>query len=128
MSNKYARIGAVFYVLWGLLHIFAGYMALGALEGVRRGVSRERIMQNSIFLAMTGVASVWIAVKFNWYNDAFGYWFNLFIVSVADISFIWLILLPGYIPLFPGVNGPVLWIIAVVASTIGRLSGSVGEA
>ena len=55
----------------------------------------------------------------NWHNSATGYWINLAAVSAADIGFILFVLLPGHIALWPGVLGPVVWILAVVFSTIG---------
>lgn len=119
-TNIFAKIGAVFYILWGLLHFFAAYAALGpALEGAVTGVAEGRIMQNSIFMAMVSVTAIWIAVQFNWKNDWFGYLFNLFTVTVADLAFIFLILWPGFIPMIPGVLGPALWVIAVIFSTLG---------
>ncbi|MEM7758034.1 MAG: hypothetical protein AAF298_07905 [Cyanobacteria bacterium P01_A01_bin.40] len=39
-----ARIGAVFYVLWGLLHILVAFMVLPpATEGLEAGITLARV-------------------------------------------------------------------------------------
>lgn len=40
MSNKFAKIGAIFYLLWGLFHMLGGFLMLNAssvdFESTRR--------------------------------------------------------------------------------------------
>jgi hypothetical protein len=60
-----------------------------------------------------------VAVVFNWKNSRWGYWLNLITVSVTDIGFIIMILVPGYLPFFPGVLGPVFWVVGAALTTIG---------
>jgi hypothetical protein len=60
-----------------------------------------------------------VAVMLNWKNSRLGYWLNLVVVSAADIGFIVYVLMPGYVPLIPGGLGPLLWILAVIFSTLG---------
>ena len=50
-----------------------------------------------------------------------GYWINLITVSATDIGFIWFILVPGYLSLWPGVLGPVFWVLGAIFATIGFL-------
>ena len=119
--NLFARLGAISYVLWGLLHIQAArlvYMLGGSLEP---GMVQARIYQNAwnlLFFALFGIA---VAIAFNWNNSRPGYWLNLVVVTAADIGFIVYVLMPGYVPLVPGGLGPLLWIIAVIFSTLGYL-------
>jgi hypothetical protein len=116
----FARIGAVFYILWGLLHVLAAFIVLPpAIEGLEPSVTLARVQQNSFFMATIGIASVWIAIAKNWRNDRFGFWFNLFLVSAADIGFIWFVLIPGWEPISMGFIGPLLWILATSATTLG---------
>ena len=75
--------------------------------------------QAGLNLAIIASATIAIAARLNWNNDRFGYWLNLGLVSLADIGFIVLLLLPGYFPLGPGLVGPALWILAALFSTIG---------
>jgi hypothetical protein len=113
------RIGAIFYALWGLLH------ALSAAENFRFALSLEadaiqgRLLQNSWNLAFFAIVALVVAVTMNWRNDRTGYWINLITVSAADIAFVLFILMPGHLPLWPGILGPVFWIGGAVFSTLG---------
>jgi hypothetical protein len=137
------RIGTVFYVLWGVVHVGVGALMLyrlateggtAALAQVGSAVPVEELPQN-----LTGVASAtlgqhaWnlavfgffaliVALTLNWRNSRLGYWLNLGVVSAADVGFIVAILLPGDIRLIDGLPGPFLWALAVVFSTIGFLA------
>jgi hypothetical protein len=123
--NYFARIGAVAYVLWGLLHIQAARMVYLLGQSLEPGMVQGRVFQNAwslLFFALFGIA---VAVAFNWKNSRLGYWLNLVVISAADIGFIVFVLMPGYVPLWPGGLGPLLWVIALIFSTLGFMaSGS----
>jgi hypothetical protein len=51
-------------------------------------------------------------------NNAWGYWINLGVLTLADTGLIFFILVPGYMPLWPGVAGPVLWILGWIFTTL----------
>ncbi|MGV7219988.1 MAG: hypothetical protein ACQ9MH_00530 [Nitrospinales bacterium] len=116
------KIGAVMYFVWGLLHLKAAFSVyrLGAsLEG---GMVQGRVFQDAwglLFFAIVGIA---VAISLNWKNSRVGYWINLITVSVTDMGFIMFVLIPGHLPILPGVLGPVFWILAVVFTTIGLKS------
>ncbi len=117
--NLYAKLGAVTYVLWGLLHIQAARFVYMLGQTLEPGIVQGRIYQdawNLLFFALFGIA---VAVTLNWKNSRLGYWLNLIVVSVGDIGFIVLLLMPGYVPWVPGGIGPLLWIVALVFSTLG---------
>jgi hypothetical protein len=61
-------------------------------------------------------------VTLNWRNTRIGYWLNLGVVSADDVGFFYVIVLPGYIRLGEGLLGPVLWVLAVIFSTVGVLA------
>ncbi len=116
------RTGAILYVLWGALHVLAAFLILPmATAGLEPGVTLARVQQNSVFMASVGVAAIWIAIAYNWRGSRFGYWFNLYLVSAADLGFIVLVLFPGYEGLPQGLIGPALWVLAVIASTVGMV-------
>lgn len=127
MANLYARIGAVSYVLWGLLHIQAARLVFVLGQTLETGMVQGRIYQDAWNLLVFAVFGIVVAIMFNWRNDRFGYWLNLIVVSAADIGFIVLILVPGYAPWMPGALGPLLWIIAVIFSTLGILQSPRGS-
>jgi hypothetical protein len=134
----------VCYVLWGLLHIGAGAAVLyrlsakGGAEALALigsavpaeelprdlgGVASGVLAQHAWNLAVFGVFAAVVGAALNWRNSRSGYWLNLGVVSGADLGFIFAILVPGYIRLVDGLWGPVLWVFAVIFSTIGLLTG-----
>ena len=113
------KIGGALYVLGGLLHLFAGFQIYKLSAGVSDPALAARMAQAGLNLAIIAGVTIAIAARLNWRNDRFGYWLNLGMVSLADIGFILLLLLPGYFPLGPGLVGPALWLLAVLFSTIG---------
>ena len=122
--NLFARIGAVSYVLWGILHIQAARLVFTLGQTLDPGIVQGRIFQdawNLLFFALFGIV---VAVALNWKNSRLGYWLNLIVVSAGDIGFILTILIPGYVPWVPGGIGPLLWLVALVFSTIGIRTAS----
>ena len=112
-----ARIGAILYVLWGVLHIVAAFKVYSLGQSLEPGTVQGRIFQdawNLLFFALFGTA---VAVKYNWRNSKLGYWLNFVVVSAGDIGFIIFLLIPGYLPLVPGALGPLLWLLALAFST-----------
>jgi hypothetical protein len=119
--NVFAKLGAVTYVLWGLLHIQAARLVYMLGQSLEPGMVQGRIYQgawNLLFFALFGIV---VAILLNWKNSRLGYWLNLVVVSAADIGFIVAVLMPGYVPLVPGGIGPLLWVLALAFSTLGIL-------
>ena len=117
--HVFAKLGAITYFFWGLLHIEAARRVYMLGQSLDPGMLQGRILQgawNLLFFALFGMV---VAVVWNWRNSRLGYWMNLVVVSAGDIGFILFVLMPGYIPLVPGVLGPLLWIIALILTTIG---------
>ena len=140
MSGSFHKIGAVFYVLWGILHIGFGALVLYRLgtEGstaalgqigsaVRRsqlphdlsGVASGVLAQHAWNLMVFGAFALIVAVTLNWRNNRLGYWLNLGVVSGADLGFVCVIVLPRYNTQIDGLAGPILWVLAAIFSTIG---------
>ena len=112
-----ARTGSILYVLWGILHIVAAVKVYTLGQSIEPGMIQGRIFQdawNLLFFAIFGMA---VAIKYNWFNSKLGYWLNLVVISAGDIGYIIFVLIPGYIPLVPGVLGPLLWLVALAFST-----------
>ena len=122
MKNYAHRIGAVMYFIWGLLHLKAAYSVYQLGTSLEARMVQGRIFQdawNLLFFALVGIT---VAVVYNWHNSRLGYWINLITVSVTDIGFIAFVMVPGYLPVFPGIMGPVFWVLGAVFSTIGLIS------
>jgi hypothetical protein len=138
--TRYAhRIGAVFYMLWGILHIIIGIILFyklstvgshGAMAMTGSAVPPDQIphVDSAVLngmLAQYAWNVLWpglfaFAIAFmNWKNSLFGYWYNLIVVTLVDSGFVCAILLPGHISLRDGLPGPVFWLLAVIFSTLG---------
>jgi hypothetical protein len=138
MKNLH-RIGAVFYVLWGVFHAYVGVLLLAKVRGgtsaalavIGNALPPERIpklddplvtgvIQHYAWnLLWFGLYAIVLAVFFNWRNSRVGYWFNLVVVSLTDIGFIAAIVLPGYITAAAGWTGPLFWVLAFIFTTLG---------
>lgn len=128
MSNLFAKLGSITYVLWGILHIVAARNVYTLGQTLDPGMVQGRIFQdasNLLFFALFGIA---VGIFLNWKNSRLGYWLNLIVVSAGDIGFIVFILIPGHVPFVPGVLGPSVWVLAVLFSTVGIISTTQREA
>jgi len=119
--NIFAKVGAVAYVMWGILHIQAARLVFLLGDSLEPGMVQGRIYQDAFSLLFFAIFGIAIAVWLNWRNSRLGYWLNLVVISAADIGFIVYVLLPGYVPLVPGGLGPLLWVVAIIFSTLGIL-------
>ena len=119
-----AKIGAILYILWGVLHIVAAYKVFSLGQTIEQGMVQGRLFQDAWNLLFFAIFGIIVAVVFNWKNNKIGYWLNLVVLSAGDIGFIITILIPGYLPLFPGAIGPILWLLALTFSTIAVLKAN----
>ncbi len=122
MKKHAHKVGAVLYVIWGLLHIMAAVKVYKLATTLEPGMVQGRVYQDAWNLLFFAVFAITVAVLYNWKNSPMGYWLNLIVISIADIGFIIAVLLPGYLPLIPGIIGPAVWVLAVIFSTIGFVS------
>ena len=114
------RLGAIFYMLWGMLHLNVANMVYQMSASLDPGVLDARIVQAAYHLAFFGIAAVVVAIRWNWRNSAMGYWINIVMLTVVDIGFIFIVFLP-YLPFWPAVLGPLFWVLAAIFSTVGYL-------
>ncbi|MBL4711687.1 MAG: hypothetical protein JKX75_04190 [Gammaproteobacteria bacterium] len=112
------KIGAVLYLLWGLLHVKASIATYQLGMTLEPGIVQGRVFQDAWNLAFFAIAVSVIAVLLNWKNSRLGFWLNFSLATATDIGFIVHILVPGYFPIIPGVVGPVLWVLAVIFTAV----------
>ncbi|HZC98232.1 MAG TPA: hypothetical protein VE267_19315 [Bradyrhizobium sp.] len=117
--TKLSVAGAICYVLWGCLHLMAAYAVYRVGAALAPGMAQARIFQDSWNLLFFGVTGIAVALTLNIRNNAWGYWINLGVLALADTGLIFFVLIPGYMPLWPGVAGPVLWILGGLFTTLG---------
>ncbi len=113
--------GAICYVLWGCLHLWAAYGVYQVGAAVAPGMVRGRVFQDSWNLLFFGITAIIIALTLNVRNSAWGYWITLGVLAVADTGLILFVIIPGYMPLWPGLAGPVLWVLGGMLTTLAYL-------
>jgi hypothetical protein len=116
-----ARIGAGFYLLWGIFHLVAAN-SVYVLAEQSTGIVQARLRQDAFYLVFFAISGILMAVILNWRNDKQGFWMNGTLLAVADIPFILFVLVPGLIPWWPGLAGPLLWLTALIFTSVGRFS------
>ena len=122
-GNIAAKIGGALYVAWGALHLVAAWGIRVLAVSLPPGISYGRMEQASWNLAVFALLAMALGVSLNWRNDKAGYWINLVVVAVVDLGFVLLIVIPGYVQVSVGaLAGPIVYIVAAIFSTIGRLS------
>ncbi|MBW8051888.1 MAG: hypothetical protein FVQ77_16435 [Cytophagales bacterium] len=139
---KLSRIGAIFYVLWGILHIFLGglvlyiYFTLGTpgmlsffglkdaeqLPAEASKITGSLGAQHAANLAIFGTVAIIIALAGIWKNSPVAFWMNLIMVGFADVAFIFAFFIPGYIKGVEGIIGPLLFVLAALFSGAGLLT------
>ena len=116
--TKLSLAGAICYALWGCLHLQAAYAVYRVGAALEPGMAQGRVFQDAWNLLFFGVTAIVIALTLNIRNNAWGYWINLGVLTLADTGLIFFILVPGYMPLWPGIAGPVLWILGWIFTTV----------
>jgi hypothetical protein len=116
--TKLSLAGAICYALWGCLRLQAAYAVYHVGAALEPGMAQGRVFQDAWNLLFFGVTAIVIALTLNIRNNAWGYWINLGVLTLADTGLIFFILVPGYMPLWPGVAGPVLWILGWIFTTV----------
>ncbi|HEV8015973.1 MAG TPA: hypothetical protein VGP48_10590 [Stellaceae bacterium] len=120
-KGVFARIGAVVYVLWGLLHYTATYNVYQLGLGASSAVVQGRLFQAAFYLFCFATTAIVLAIRMNWHNSRAGFWLNAAIVGVADIPFILFEIVPGHVPFWPGILGPALWVVAMIFTGLGQM-------
>jgi hypothetical protein len=112
-----ARVGAVVYVLWGVVHVAFAIFSYKAALAMPFSDVQGRLLQNAWNIFFLGIAVIGVAMVFNWRNNSWGYWIHLATTSLGDIGFVIFLIVPGHVPLFPPVLILALWIIAASLTT-----------
>jgi hypothetical protein len=117
--NVAAQIGAVLYVVWGVLHLFASWGIHVLAATLPPGLAHGRLEQAAWNLATFAVLAIALSVALNWHNSRIGYWINLIVVGVVDLGYVVFVVAPGYIPAsLASLAGPIIFVAAAIFSTI----------
>jgi hypothetical protein len=122
--NLVATLSAVLYVVWGLLHLQAAYAVYRLGSTLEAGMLQGRMVQHAWNLLFASLAAIFVAITMNSRNSRAGYWINTFLVGLVDMGFVLFVLIPGYLPLWPGLLGPVAWLLAWGLATAAYMKSS----
>lgn len=115
------RLGAIFYVLWGVWHLQVVYNLYNSATSLQEP-TRARLSQGAFHILAFVLCAIFVGIFLNWKNSRTGYWINLLAIAWTEIG-LFFIIFPSLPTLPPSIFvGPVLWIIAVALSTIGYLT------
>lgn len=112
-----AKAGAIAYIIWALLHFQAAWSVYQLGQSMPDDMARGRVLQDAWNLLWFSIIAILAAIGLNWRNDIRGWWVNFGVVSVADLGFIFFVLIPGYVPIWPGMAGPLFWLVGLALST-----------
>ncbi len=135
-----ARAGAVFYALWGVVHVAGGLVQLATLRRGGAGALTALISSASpvdpaavipsAAAAFMGMGAANIAVigalvtaiaLLNWRNIPLGYWLNLLLVGSVDLNLVGFLLAPGVMAWSDGILGLALFVPAATLTTLARI-------
>lgn len=127
-SNTHSKIGAILYIIWACLHFMAAHSVYVLGRSLDSSMVQGRVFQDAFNLMFFSISAIAVAITLNWKNSIWGYWINFATVGVADAGFILFVIAPGHMPVWPGILGPVFWVMAVIFSTIALLTRDKGPA
>ena len=119
-SVQFSILSGPACIFWFAYSVYVLGRSLGS------SMVQGRLYQDAWNLLFFSVIGISVAGTLNWRNSVWDYWINFATVGIADTGFIFFVLVPGYAPVWPGILGPVFWVLAMIFSTIALLTrGSV---
>jgi fatty acid desaturase len=128
LSRIFTLVGSLFYLLWAALHVQAGNAVTKLAHATPHSMVQARLYQDAwtLYLAAGLIALISLAAIFFQWRPA--YWLTLAIAFVTDVGFIIFVLVPHYMPLWPGLQGPLAWAGGLLFTTIGLILTSPDKA
>lgn len=145
-----AKVGAWLFVLWGVLHVWVGYEGIhqylsngtpGLWNTVVVGINAPRTAYVHATDAITAFAQGQLLLNFCIDVGGYGilgltvawlilnraswpaYFIGVFIIGIADLTFLFAMVTSGVIELNAGtVGGPVIWLLAIIMTPFGMPS------
>ncbi|CTQ59686.1 hypothetical protein [Roseibium album] len=126
---NFAKLGAIGFGLWGLLHIAGaglvlsatlgsgpadGYAIYGYDGGPLPGATGAILAYFAYLLALSGAAALAVAIKLNWSNSQAGLAINSGLVLTIEFGLIVFLIVPGYLSLLESLPGFVFFAIGAI--------------
>ena len=147
-TQIYHKIGAVLFLLWGILHLWVPYNGFGEYYTKGTGLymmvggetvgkndlklpkdDKTMLVINNLFLnfvsnvGSSGILAIIVAyMLWNGINTWIAYLIGVLCIGIVDLAFVWFMVVSGIIEKsFPVIVGPLLWFLAVIITPIGGL-------
>lgn len=136
-----AKTGAVFFLLWGLLHIIGGGAILAAVAdspasgfAIYEESAADYTALSGRVLGYLAYSFIWIgvlvsyvAIRFNWNNSQDGLALNTALVGLTDIGLIVFLVLPGFVSWGEAAPGLILFVGGVIFGGLACQSAGAAE-
>jgi len=126
-STFIARLGALCYIAWGLFHVNVAH-DIYTLGSAQTGIAEGRLYQLAAYMLCIAVFAVLTAAVGNWRNGKWSYWLNLIVVGRADLVWVSVVVLPGYVPLLRRLLPPAIYVLGALLTTAARRSAGARRA
>ena len=147
-TQIYRKIGAVFFLLWGILHLWVPYNGFSEYYTKGSGLymmvggeavgkndlklpkdEKTMLVINNLFLnfvtniGSSGILAIIVAyMLWEGINTWLAYLIGLICIGIVDLAFVCFMVVSGIIEKsFPVIVGPLLWFLAVIITPIGGL-------
>ena len=137
-TNRLVKSGAIFFVLWGVLHIAVGlggamiYLTRGPIGliavfgGSAAPAEAHALVRLAAHIALDfllvltgyGLLAIWGAVLI-WQGRWLGFWLNTILLGIADAAFMVALMIPGETPISEGIWGPIFYVLGVTFTAAG---------
>jgi len=118
-ASRLARLGALFYVAWGLFHVSVAH-DIYRLGAAQTGIVQGRLFQLAAYMLSIALFAIGVSVVGNWRNSRLGYWLNLCVIGWADSVWVIVVVVPGYVPLARGLIPPAIYVAAAILTSLAR--------
>jgi hypothetical protein len=131
---KSARISAVLFVLWGLLHVVGGTLIMARAAGDPDSgyafysppaagypaLAGDVLAYLAYSFAWAGLLVTWIGVRYNWCNTPRALALNTCLVGCTDLGLVAFLVLPGHLALADASPGLLLFAGAAFFGALAR--------
>lgn len=114
-----ARAGALCYAAWALFHFKVAW-DIAQLGMQQTGMAQGRIYQLAAYMLTISLFVLVVAVWRNWRNDKAGFWLNLWVAGWADVIWVLVVVLPGYVDPVRGLLPPAVFVLGAILTAFAR--------
>ena len=132
MQSSALKLSAILWVIWGIVHVFAGVIILtsdatGGFQAIADAIAPETLAhdyapavggilnQHGWNLGWIGLATI-IGAIFIWRENLTAIWVTGMVGGLADVGYLLFVDIPGYVNFFPGTLMTIISASAIVLS------------